>query len=72
MLTLKEEVSAHWKCDAETVRRKIRRAQLVATFIGGKHLIPDSALKAFEQAAASPTRAKVGGASPYAAQQDLS
>ena len=66
------EVSAHWKCDAETVRRKIRRGQLIATFIGGKHLILESALKAFEQAAASPTRARVGGASPYTAKQVLS
>jgi excisionase family DNA binding protein len=65
------EVSAHWKCDAETVRRKIRRGQIASRFIGGKHLIPDSALQAFEHAASAPIRARAGGASRYIAKQGL-
>jgi len=49
-----KEVSSRWRCNPETVRRQIRRGQLKAMFKCGKHLVPESEVKAAEKQAMTP------------------
>jgi hypothetical protein len=53
------EISTRWKCSEQTVRRRIRAGELRSKCTAAKHLVPDSAVKASEQASSARTLARM-------------
>ena len=50
------EIAQRWKCGDETVRRNIWSGELQSEFLGGKHMVNESVLIAFEKAAQTQPR----------------
>ncbi len=66
------EISAHWKCCRETVRRKIRTGELQSECPAGKYLVLESVLVAYEKANKMEPRRPVQHPSQNSTTQDLS